>query len=267
MNEAKSKEESIYGEDFDENGYYIGEEEDEETLNPSAPRKGLKTVITSIIVVVLISQVLTIWPLLYNSAALEFLSKSRELSANEDIQQYKQAVVVVNAGSSKGTGFNISEEGYIITNHHVVDGESSIVVTFPAGEVQRAEVAISDAMMDIAILKVQTEGLNLPTLEIEEVPEWNVGDSIYFIGNPLVFNQIANEGTILGLTQLDGWDIPLMMIQAPIYKGNSGSPVINSEGKVIAVVFATTKTEYNGDKVKIGLAIPMEYIQEYLESF
>lgn len=222
--------------------------------------------IASLLAVVLLSNILAFWPQVYNLAAIKFLVKSRELSKNEDVQMYKQSVVVVSAGDSKGTGFNISSDGTIVTNHHVIDGEEFVVIRFPDGESHQADVIHSDPSIDIAILKIDdSEVLDLPKLTIEFNQTEENDIPVYIIGNPLFFDYIANEGSIIGETLIQDWNEPVYMIQAPIYKGNSGSPVINHEGKVIGVVFATTKVVHDGSTKKVGLAVPVEYFEEYVE--
>ncbi|WP_318036139.1 S1 family peptidase [Halobacillus salinarum] len=79
------------------------------------------------------------------------------------------------------------------------------------------------------------------------------------MGNPLKFTGIANEGTILDYTKLEDWSKPVLMLDAPVYCGNSGSPVINKQGEVIAVVFATMRDEEAG---RVGLAVPIDYYFE-----
>lgn len=86
------------------------------------------------------------------------------------------------------------------------------------------------------------------------------GDKVLVIGNPLQFSQIVIEGELAGEILLDGWDVPVFMIKAPVYKGSSGSPVINRAGKVVAVIFATLISDVQ--KEKIGLAVPVSYIIE-----
>src|SRR5699024_309274 len=97
---------------------------------------------------------------------------------------------------------------------------------------------------------------NLPTLTLADETECTEDESINFIGNPLRFQGIANEGTILDYIQLQSWDEEVVMIQAPVYRGNSGSPIINKEGEVIGTIFATLD---HSDYGKVGLFVPIYY--------
>ena len=85
---------------------------------------------------------------------------------------------------SKGTGFNISKNGLIITNYHVVDGMNPITVTFPQGELLKASILESDPDSDLAILQVNGE--NLPFLTLSKPDVWRKQDPIYVIGNPSI---------------------------------------------------------------------------------
>lgn len=100
----------------------------------------------------------------------------------------------------------------------------------------------------------------LPYLSVDENPTFDVEEHIYFIGNPLQFIGIANEGTIIDYTNVKSKELPVLMLDAPVYRGNSGSPVINEEGNVIGVVFATLEHEEEG---RVGLFIPMQYYIKY----
>lgn len=254
------KDEELY---FDGESYYTREEffNPKEENEPTTKRnfKWVRIVTSFLLVIALMSSLLAMWPRLYNSAAIEFLKINHELSNNKNVQHYKESVVVVKAGNSKGTGFYF-QDGRIFTNKHVIEDEPSITVSFQDGKSLPAEVVHRDKKMDIAVLKINATGLNYPTLEIEE--EWEPNQSVYIIGNPLFFNFIANEGHILGITS---GNEPLLVIDAPVYKGNSGSPVINKNGKVIGIVFAVTKVNYGGKEKKVGLAIPAEYAKKYVK--
>lgn len=189
----------------------------------------------------------------YSIPAIEFLTASARLSVNEEIQSYKKSVVTIAAGDSKGTGFSISSNGKILTNFHVIEGNERVTVDFPDDGVFTADVVDTYEEIDLALLKVKGE--NLPFLKLTDQPVYQKDDSITFIGNPLRFHGIVNEGTIIDSIQLSGWEEEVMMIKAPVYRGNSGSPVIDENGQVIGVVFATTKHEVYG---KVGLAVPIE---------
>lgn len=192
---------------------------------------------------------------IYSIPAIEFVKTSARLSAQEDIAAHKKAVVVVLTDDSKGTGFSISEGGKIITNYHVIEERNNITVGFPDDGRYRADVIETFPEIDLAILQVSGTDDDLPYLNLADSMSAKQGNHITFIGNPLRFTGIANEGTIIEPYQLSGWEVPVMMMEAPVYRGNSGSPVFNEEGFVIGVVFATMEHETQG---KVGLFVPIE---------
>lgn len=190
---------------------------------------------------------------IYSIPAIEFIKTSARLSTQEDIANYKEAVVVVLTDDSKGTGFSISSEGKVITNNHVVEDNNNVIVGFPEAGRFTADVIETYPDIDLAILQVDEK--DLPYLELSENPSYEFGDHITFIGNPLKFTSIANEGSLIDFHQLSDWDVPVMMMEAPVYRGNSGSPVIDDKGEVIGVVFATLDHDEHG---KVGLFVPIE---------
>ena len=190
----------------------------------------------------------------YSIPAIEFVKTSARLSAQENIAEHKKAVVVVLTDDSKGTGFSISENGTILTNYHVIENKSNITVGFPDDGRYRADVIETYPDIDLAILQISSKD-DLPYLTLSDQMAAEQGDHITFIGNPLRFTGIANEGTLIEPYQLSDWDVPIMMMKAPVYRGNSGSPVFNEEGLVIGVVFATLEHESHG---KVGLFVPIE---------
>ncbi|MFC0300660.1 serine protease [Virgibacillus soli] len=200
-------------------------------------------------------QVIALLPQTLSIPAIDFLTTSAKLSKQEIIQSHKQAVVVIETDESRGTGFSITEDGKIITNAHVVKSNERVTVAFPEHGLFMADVIVSYPDIDLAVLQVE-KGSALPTLELAEETLFVEGEQIQFIGNPLRFQGIANEGSILGYTKLRDWKEPVLMIQAPVYRGNSGSPIFNKAGQVIGVIFATLDHESYG---KVGLFIPIDY--------
>lgn len=198
---------------------------------------------------------------IYSIPALEFLKASSELSSNPKIAEYKEAVVVVATENTKGTGFSINEQGTIITNYHVVEGNESMIVSFPDGERFNADVTNVFPDIDLAVLEVN--GTDLPHLTLAEETTFYDHEPITFIGNPLSFSGIANKGNTIDYIQLSDWDIPVVMIEAPVYRGNSGSPVINEDGEVIGIVFATLDEETHG---KVGLFIPVDAYYDAIDN-
>ncbi|MBM7571616.1 S1C family serine protease [Aquibacillus albus] len=207
-----------------------------------------------LIAIAMFINVVAILPQTFSIPAIDFLVTSAKLSTDDAIKEYRQSVVVVEAGNSKGTGFSIASDGLIITNHHVIDDETRIMVAFQEEGLFAADVIESYPDIDLAVLKV--EGNGLPSLTLADKTDFEMKDHIYFIGNPLKFQGIANEGEIAGYTKLENWEKEVFMLEAPVYRGNSGSPVINQNGKVIGVIFATLNHDEHG---KVGLAVPIDY--------
>lgn len=190
---------------------------------------------------------------IYSIPAIEFIKTSARLSSQEDIALYKKSVVIVLTDDSKGTGFSIASDGTILTNYHVIEGTDTVTVGFPEDGRFKANVVHTYPSIDLAVLEI--DGENLPYLDLAEQPTYKEGDPITFIGNPLSFTGIANEGKIIDYYQLSDWDVPIMMMEAPVYRGNSGSPVLDNEGRVVGVVFATMDHKEHG---RVGLFVPIE---------
>lgn len=201
--------------------------------------------------------VIAFFPQTFSIPALDFLYTSAKLSADADIQNYKKSVVVIETQNSKGTGFTITDDGYIITNHHVVSDESEVTVAFPEHGLFKGEVILTDERVDLALLKVEEN--DLPYLDLADSSAHIEQQKIVFIGNPLRFNGIANEGVVIGVSDQTRLETEVVMLDAPVYRGNSGSPVLNAEGDVVAVIYATLNHSEYG---KIGLAVPVEHIHK-----
>ena len=195
----------------------------------------------------------------YSIPAIEFLKTSAKLSTDQDISTYKKSVVVITTEDSKGTGFSISSDGKVLTNYHVIEGNEKVTVTFPEDGRFTANVIDTYPTIDLAVLEL--EGDNLPFLQLADQTKFLDNEHIYFIGNPLKFNGIANEGKIIDYIKLDSLEKEVIMIKAPVYRGNSGSPIINQKGEVIGVVFATLNHDEHG---KVGLFVPIDYYYEML---
>ncbi|MFS0687649.1 serine protease [Sporosarcina sp. 179-K 8C2 HS] len=197
----------------------------------------------------------------FSIPALDFLMTSASLSKQKNIAEYKKSVVVVVTEDGKGTGFSVSNDGLILTNYHVVEDNQAISVVFPVEGRYEATVKETFPSIDMAVLEIN--GDSFPSLPIDHAVNLEMDDPITFIGNPLSFKGIANEGSILAPIKLSGWTDEVMMIKAPVYRGNSGSPVLNEDGKVIGIIFATMDHEEHG---KVGLFIPTSLLNEYQTS-
>ena len=180
----------------------------------------------------------------------------KELSKKFDYKKALKSVVLLKAENSTGTGFIISNEGLVLTNSHVVNGETychGVIGSSP--KVVELEV-ISDwgsHNIDLCLLKI-TEGNRFENLELEsdETPE--IGDIVYTIGNPKGLGLSLTKGTISRISK--NGDIQLDLTVNP---GNSGGPLLNEKGKVIGVI------SYLLDSVNgLGFAINNEVINKFL---
>ena len=170
-----------------------------------------------------------------------------------------------------GTGFIVSENGYIVTNEHVSGGKySNCYVTLDTGKTYPAQVVWSDSNLDLRIIKINMKSLNYVTLGDSETAR--VGQSVYAIGNPIgfEFQRTVTSGIISALSRTikfeeEGKEVfmsNLIQTDAGINPGNSGGPLINSSGEVIAI--NTIKID---SAEGIGFAIPINIIKPIIDRY
>jgi serine protease Do len=175
---------------------------------------------------------------------------------------------------SAGTGFIISEDGYILTNEHVVREATETIITMGDGRKADAEIVGRDPTSDIALLKIDLQGL--PFLKLGNSDQVILGEWAIAVGNPFGLFEINNRATVtVGVIsaldrdfgEMDG-RIYLDMIQtdASINHGNSGGPLCNALGEVIGMnTFIYTASRYNDGSVGIGFAIPINRVKSLLD--
>lgn len=153
--------------------------------------------------------------------------------------------------SDTGSGFFISESGYIVTNHHVIQDASIITVSLYDGSVYEARLVGSDTENDIALIKIDpTSDVSITTLSFGDSDSLVVGQKSIAIGNPFGFDRTMVTGIISGLSRPirdESGNVLLGMVQtsAPINPGNSGGPLLNTKGEVIGIctsIYSTSGT-------------------------
>ncbi len=159
-----------------------------------------------------------------------------------------------------GSGFIISADGYVVTNHHVIDRADEIVVTLPNGDEYDAEIKGSDPKTDLALLKLEN-AKDLPFVAWGDDKQSRVGDWVLAIGNPFGLGGSASTGIIsaLGRDIRSGPYDDFIQVDAAINRGNSGGPLFNMNGEVIGINSMIYSP--SGGSVGIGFAIPSSLAQ------
>jgi putative serine protease PepD len=162
-------------------------------------------------------------------------------------------------GQATGSGFVIDEQGHIVTNEHVVSGSESVSVEFADGSTVDAEVVGTDPSTDIAVLDVNRPAAQLTTVNFAPVGTLEVGDPVIAIGSPFGLQGTLTTGVVSALGREiqspNGFTIEnAVQTDAALNHGNSGGPVLDTEGRVVGVA-AQIRSE-NGGNVGIGYAVP-----------
>lgn len=166
-----------------------------------------------------------------------------------------------------GSGFIISNDGYIVTNQHVVEDAKEIIVTLTTGEKYNAEIIGQDKQTDIALLKI--EGKDFPPAKLGNSDNIIIGEWTIALGNPFGLSQYNNQPSVtvgvissfdMDFGEIEDGRVYMNMIQtdASINPGNSGGPLANSEGEVIGMnSFIYTKSE---GSIGLGFATPINKV-------
>ncbi len=160
--------------------------------------------------------------------------------------------------SSLGSGFIIAEDGYVITNHHVVNGADEIIVRLNDRREFVATLIGSDKQTDIAVLKIEAKGL--PVVNIGSSKDLEVGEWVLAIGSPFGFDYSVTSGIVsaLGRSLPNENYIPFIQTDVAINPGNSGGPLFNLDGEAVGVnsqIYSRT-----GGFMGLSFAIPMDIV-------
>ena len=168
-------------------------------------------------------------------------------------------------GLSMGSGFLISADGYVITNHHVVDGATTVRVTLPDRRGFEAELVGSDEQSDVALLKIDASGL--PYLRAGKAAEVKPGQWAVAIGSPFGFDQSVTAGIVSAVGRANHYAnqryVPFIQTDVAINRGNSGGPLLNTSGEVIGInsqIFSNS-----GGYMGVSFAIPIDVVMNVAE--
>ena len=166
-----------------------------------------------------------------------------------------------------GSGFVMDKAGHIVTNYHVVAGARSVEVSFSNSDNMKARVVGSDPSTDLSVLQIDARSRALTPLPFGNSDNVHVGDSVVAIGNPLGYDRSVTAGIVSAVQRAisapNQYPIDhVIQTDAPINHGNSGGPLINSNGQVVGVAaqIATGNTGSDGN-IGIGFAIPVNTVR------
>ena len=207
------------------------------------------------------------------------VSGSQKLSYAELYRANVDSVVSINTtittnvfnqtvqNASAGTGFIITQDGYIVTNYHVIDSADSVKVTLYNGESYDAKVIGGDSDYDVAVIKIDAKGLKAVTFGDSSALQ--VGEDIAAIGNPLgELTFSMSEGIVSSVDRainVDGTPFNMIQVSAAINPGNSGGPLFNAYGEVVGIVSAKYSAYASTSVEGLGFAIPINDVIAMVE--
>lgn len=210
-----------------------------------------------------------------------YVMEEGALSPKQIYQEYASSVVAISStvetlsyggqtrqGTYTGSGFILTDDGYVVTNYHVIEGATSVTVVMDTQEEYPAEVIGYDALNDVAVLKIDAK--NLPAVKLGSSDALSIGDMVVAIGNPLGSltatltvgyvsgkdRQVSTDSTVINMIQTD----------AAINSGNSGGPLFNVYGEVVGITSAKySGTTTSGASIEgIGFAIPIDDVMSII---
>lgn len=210
-----------------------------------------------------------------------YVMEEGALSPKQIYQEYASSVVAISStvetlsyggqtrqGTYTGSGFILTDDGYVVTNYHVIEGATSVTVVMDTQEEYPAEVIGYDALNDVAVLKIDAK--NLPAVKLGSSDALSIGDMVVAIGNPLgSLTATLTVGYVSGKDRqvsTDSTMINMIQTDAAINSGNSGGPLFNVYGEVVGITSAKySGTTTSGASIEgIGFAIPIDDVMSII---
>jgi len=187
----------------------------------------------------------------------------------ELVHEFGESVISIETPSGLGSGFIINNDGYAVTNNHVIEGETRIAVVLyqntPSGlarkRIENVEIVALNPFVDLALLKLPPQkDLKLTGMTLSISDDLNAGDGVFAVGNPLGLERSVSQGIVSTKNRVfEG--LIYLQTDAAINPGNSGGPLFNLRGEVVGV---TNMKANRGDNV--GFAIPISYVKDFLRN-
>ncbi|MHC4148513.1 MAG: S1C family serine protease [Planctomycetota bacterium] len=200
---------------------------------------------------------------LYRTADIE------KTTIEKCVDRFSEAVVKVTSPAGMGSGFFINENGYLITNYHVIEKETKIEVTvfqkeedgYEKKKFKQVKIEAINPFVDLALLKVEDlDDTRLTYAYLGSVDRIKVGEEVFAIGNPLGLERTVTNGVISTINRaFEG--LVYLQTNADINPGNSGGPLFNLAGEVIGVT-NMGYVFFGG----LGFAIPVDYVKHFIEN-
>ena len=169
--------------------------------------------------------------------------------------------------NSLGSGVIVTSDGVVVTNNHVIQGADAFRVVLSDRREYPAELLLADDRTDLAVLKINTEGEKLPTLDFADTRAVQVGDLVLAIGNPFGVGQTVTNGIISATARTDVGITDysfFLQTDAAVNPGNSGGALVNTRGELVGV--NTAIYSRTGGSVGIGFAIPSEMVKRVVDA-
>lgn len=200
---------------------------------------------------------------------LDYINQTGFLPWPEIYDHIKRSVVLIQTQIGLGSGFVYDPEGHIVTNYHVVEGATSIQVTFLDGNITNAVKIGEDPYSDLAIIQVNRPAETLQPVVLGNSSALTVGEPVVAIGNPFGLSDSITAGIVSALgRQLDapgGYAIvDVIQVDAAINPGNSGGPLVNLNGEVVGV--NTAIISGSGTSSGVGFAVPSDTVRREAQS-
>ena len=166
----------------------------------------------------------------------------------------------------QGSGVIVSEEGHVVTNRHVIDGQRQIQITLYDGKAYGASLIGQDPQLDVAVLKIDAPGEKFRPLKFGDSTQVGLAQSVFAIGNPFGLGETVTKGIISAVERsLSDTQRDLFQTDAAINPGNSGGPLINIQGEIIGINSAIyTPDKANPGNTGVGFSIPSNDVKDAL---